>query len=196
MPCRLGEESMPAWRGRVEVKDQVLRKLHIAQASNRFSQGVWRDGTRGCAVSTVVECSGLEAVKSYAMMTGLPLGLIASMVSIYDFLPAHSCGQFAIDFAEAIAVGADTGHATSKIKALARATADRINPNLVGTDYRDVDCAWDRALRGASVVGTPVKLFALMMTKKERHAQQQQFNAAVFDILRTLPTVQELKLAA
>ena len=95
---------MKAFHGDPAVKEKYLARLRAHHAADEIIQGVGYNGSHGCAVGCTLNKHDHRA---YENELGLPQWLARLEDRIFEGLPPKDAQQFAIDFLEAVPVGAD-----------------------------------------------------------------------------------------
>ena len=95
---------MKAFRGDPAVKEKYLARLKAHHAADEIIQGTGYDGSHGCAVGCTLNKYDHLA---YEHELGLPQWLARLEDRIFEGLPAVEAQRFAVDFLEAVPVGAN-----------------------------------------------------------------------------------------
>jgi hypothetical protein len=118
---------MKAFHGDEAVKQKYLARLKAHHAADEIIQGQGWNGSHGCAVG----CTLNEYdPKAYENELGLPQWLARLEDRIFEGLPAVEAKQFAVDFLEAVPVGADVENVRWKLASQRHARdRDRLSAN-------------------------------------------------------------------
>ena len=95
---------MKAFHGDPAVKEKYLARLMAHHEADEIIQGRGWDGSHGCAVGCTLNGYDHQA---YENELGLPRWLAHLEDQIFEGLPAVDAQRFAVDFLEAVPVGAD-----------------------------------------------------------------------------------------
>lgn len=112
---------MKAFHGDDAVKQKYLARLKAHHAADEIIQGTGYIGTHGCAVGCTLNAYDHAA---YENELGLPIWLAYLEDQIFEGLPSIEAQQFAVDFLEAVPVGANVEYVRWKL-AIYRHTQDR-----------------------------------------------------------------------
>jgi hypothetical protein len=95
---------MKAFHGDSAVKEKCLARLKAHHEADEIIQGTGFENGHGCAVGCTLNNYDHSA---YENELGLPRWLAHLEDRIFEGLPAKDAQQFAVDFLEAVPVGAD-----------------------------------------------------------------------------------------
>jgi hypothetical protein len=95
---------MKAFHGDPAIKERYLARLKAHHAADEIIQGTGYNGTHGCAVGCTLNQYDHRA---YENELGLPRWLAHLEDRIFEGLPPVAAQRFAVDFLEAVPVGAD-----------------------------------------------------------------------------------------
>lgn len=95
---------MKAFHGDEAVKQKYLARLKVHHEADEIVQGTGWENGHGCAVGCTLNAYDHSA---YENELGLPQWLALLEDRIFEGLPSIDAQQFAVDFLEAVPVGAD-----------------------------------------------------------------------------------------
>ena len=95
---------MKAFHGDPAIKEKYLARLKAHHVADEIIQGIGYNGSHGCAVGCTVNKYDHRA---YENELGLPQWIARLEDRIFESLPAGDAQRFAVDFLEAVPIGAD-----------------------------------------------------------------------------------------
>ena len=105
---------MKAFHGDPAIKEKYLARLKAHHEADEIIQGTGWENGRGCAVGCTLNNYSHVA---YETELGLPQWLAYLEDRIFEWLPAVKAKQFAVDFLNAVPVGADVSEVRFKLAA-------------------------------------------------------------------------------